>query len=199
MSKQRKVSWRRSDQAISEAFEIALAQIGIRFNHGMPYITIEGNKNEGPVKVTAPGIEALVHTHGNGEFFFYVEKVVFLRALGEGKDPITVQLHDVDGKGIGNHLVTALTHDTVHRQSYVFQLLGEALGFEIGASVVHFLWGHPLVELDEGQWKLTYQLDDICGVTKIEIWYSRMLGYTTACLNGDWNFSYHGPSGWKEV
>jgi len=153
MTKQRVISIRPSDQMIVEAFEVALAQLGVYATHHQrlySFFTIEGNKSEGMVTVKAGNHEARVYIFGKGEVFTYVDHITFDVLNGvrlEQSKP--VQLHNFDYRDKGSHITSVLTHYTEHREIHIYQVLGLAYGYDVASSVLHYLWKYPRVELGE--------------------------------------------------
>lgn len=183
MSKQRRISIRLSDQVIAETFEVALAQVGVRFSaRHMPFISITGDKDEGVVEVKTAQNSARVYCRGKGELFFYVDHVDFDEINGQKQENSrVVRFHDLGGNR-ENSLV-ALMQLTRHREAVIYQVLGLAVGFEIATSVLYHLWKYPLVKFEDEDIKLIYELD-CCGVTKIELTYNHNYGFTEAVING---------------
>jgi len=189
--KQRVISIRPSDEMIVEAFEIALAQLGVfatRHQRLYSFITIEGNKSDGMVVVKAGKYEARVYIVGKGEIFTYVDQITFDVLDGvrlEQSKP--VQLHNFDYRDKGSHVTTVLTHYTEHREANIYQVLGLAYGYGTATSVLHYLWKYPRVELGENddEYRVVYEFSEaICGVKKITLTYSRTYGYVEAVING---------------
>ncbi len=204
--KQRIISIRPSDEMVVEAFEIALAQLGIFATHHQQlysFITIEGNKSDGMVTVKAGQYQARVYVVGKGEIFTYVDHITF-DVLNDVKleQSRSVQLHNFDYRDKGNHVTTVLTHYTEHREANIYQVLGLAYGYDIAASVLCYLWKYPRVELgeQEDEYKLTYEFkESVCGVKKIELWYSRTYGYVEAVINSTRYFTCgHFNNVWSE-
>jgi hypothetical protein len=198
MSKQRSISIRLSDQIIAEAFEVALAQVGVRFHtRHMPFISITGNKDDGMVEVKTAQSSARVYCHGKGEHFFYVDHITFDEINGQKQENSrVVWFHDLGGNR--ENLLVALMQLTQHRDAVIYQVLGLAEGFHTAPSIMYALWKYPLVKFEDEDIKLIYELD-CCGITKIELTYNHNYGFTEAVINGTRYFTCKPFAGtWSE-
>lgn len=206
MSKQqvREVDIRRLDLRIRQSFEIALAQLGVRFiTSPMPYCKIVGNKQGGNIlTVRTVNNLAQVYLEGpkseaGGDVFFYVEKITFLVLDGKHlEEPRTVQMHYPHGES----LESIMNHSLAHRGPVIYKLIGDLLGYELADSALYFLWEYPNIEIvSKREFHATYILKGFGGVGQVEIWYSTLTGYYKAKLDNRTFTKQPYKDNWVEV
>jgi len=192
---QRVLQLRASDFAIKQAVEIALAQIG---DHLDPvtasYFNLTGNKEEGLLQVEMFGIRAHVYCNGFDENTFFVDRVVFDVLSGKALDPPKeVKIN----KSWGNNdlsLDVAFSRHLIHRKAVLYHVSGVAVGWEGARRILGHLWEYPMVTVDGGAYRITYEFNYCHDAQKIELWFDPCYGWTKATFDErlfHWSFERH--------
>jgi hypothetical protein len=184
---ERVVVWRPSDEVVRNAVEIALAQLGNHYGQGhfLP-LTIVGNKGTGTLRVTGPGLYAVVHCFGAGreegqDHLFSINDVEVYRVNGESFafGPKIVKFRRFeDGE---NHLYTLQMRHTRARETVVFNAAMSASGTMTADAILRSLWTYPEIHHEsDGLFRLTYETNAL----KIEVWWNSQGGFSAVRFSG---------------
>ena len=183
--KVRVVSVSPADMEIIKAFEIALAQCGVRFIvRRMPYVTIIGNKSDGEVVVETINSRAVVYINWLSDAFYGVSAVCFDKLDGKQLETrLEVKLSSIGPKKVS--ILTAFNHYLTLRNTVLFALICTAVSPMVANSILLNTWEYPNISYNNDVIKLTYLYEnECCTVSKIELWYNHIEGYTKATVNG---------------
>jgi hypothetical protein len=181
----RQISIRPTDIVVREAFEIALSQLGFKYNsrYRMPYCTITGNKNSGVLVVETFDHSAHMYVHGRNEDCFFVDRVVFDVLNGKALEiPQKVEFANFSNDGISLQS-RMVTHEYSLRTT-IHHVLCLAVGLDLADHTLLNFEKYPLLEVVDGQYKYTYSLGREFSVSKVEIFYNTVFGYSKVVVYG---------------
>ncbi len=93
-------------------------------------------------------------------------------------EPKIIEFRNFGGSDISLPFALQLTE---HRNSVIYQLVGQSEGFDTAISLLHFLQEYPKVVMDREEIKLIYRPGEL-GIDKLVLWYHRHRGYTHALI-----------------
>ena len=180
MSKQRKVTIRRTDWAVIEALKMALAQYGVQTRKDS-HASIVGNKSDGVVEVTTYNNAGVVFLEGPDGVFLRIMGVAITTLDGKVlRKPKVVKFRDSE-EAVPLILAFNLTE---HRKCVIYQLVGVAEGFDTAISLLGFLQKYPRVAVDGEDIQLTYRPCEL-GIVELVLRYNRTRGYTCSTIRYD--------------